>query len=800
MAGDYERDFFVSYTQADRSWAEWIAWELEAQGHRVLIQAWDIVPGSNWVSAMHQGVQVSERTIAVLSSAYLESVYGAAEWQAAWRDDPAGGDRKLLVLRVEDCERPSLLGSVVSEDLFGLDEVAARTRLHRVVRGALTGRLKPPEPPAFPGRAAATKPSFPGTLPAVWNVPPRNPNFTGRAESLERMREALRSSKTIAVHSLYGMGGVGKTQLAIEYAHLFASDFDVVWWIPAEQPAVIPDHLTELGIALGIDVDPSTTKRVLDYLRGRARWLLVFDNAEEPSDLWPYLPSGHGQVVITTRRGGFAALGTVLDLDVLDRAESVALVQRRLRTASREQAETLAQLLGDLPLAIEQACAYAESTGLSVDDYVRLFRERAADMIGRGRVINRHETLTTLWDLSLTALSERNPAASQLLDLLAWMAPEPVPLDLFVDNPDELPVPLAAAARDPLDWAETVGALADGFFVRRTSTEITIAHRLLQQSLRAHHLRRPSAETPRPGRATAQELLDADLPTQIEDAPENWARWRALLPHVLAVLDGMESSAPEHTTAPSLWLHERTATFLQVTARAVNALPLFERALAIFEATYGPDHVSVATTLNNFGTALNDLGRAGEAKPLLERAVSINEAAHGPDHPRVAVNLNNLGYAINLLGRPTEAMDLHERALAIFEATYGPNNVDLAACLSNLGNAISGLGRPAEAMDLHERALAIYEATYGPNHPYVAVTLNNLGDVLRRVGRSAEARPLHERAVTIREAIYGPDHAAVASSLVHLGNALVDLGRRDEAEPLFERAKMIRKRNGAAPE
>lgn len=115
-------DFFVSYTGVDRAWAEWTAWELEAQGHDVLVQAWDIVPSTNWVDVKHRGVQASERTIAVLSSAYLESVYGAAEWQTAWRDDPTGADRKLLVLRIEDCERPGLLGSVVSADLF------ARTR------------------------------------------------------------------------------------------------------------------------------------------------------------------------------------------------------------------------------------------------------------------------------------------------------------------------------------------------------------------------------------------------------------------------------------------------------------------------------------------------------------------------------------------------------------------------------------------------------------------------------------------------------------------------------------------------
>lgn len=133
----------MSYTQDDRAWAEWIAWELEERGHRVLIQAWDMVPGSNWVARMDEGVRRSERTIAVLSPACSSSVYGATEWQTAWRDDPLGDNRKLLVLRVQDCARPDLLGSVVSADLFGLGEAAARQRLHQVIRGAVDGRMKP---------------------------------------------------------------------------------------------------------------------------------------------------------------------------------------------------------------------------------------------------------------------------------------------------------------------------------------------------------------------------------------------------------------------------------------------------------------------------------------------------------------------------------------------------------------------------------------------------------------------------------------------------------------------------------
>jgi hypothetical protein len=157
-------DFFVSYTQADRPWAEWIAWTLEEAGWRVLVQAWDFTPGSNWIRGMNNGVSHATRTIVVLSDAYAQSVYGAAEWQAAWAADPDGATRKLLVARVEDCARPGLLGQVVSFDLFGITQQAARAALLRAAQLAVSGkRAKPATAPPFPSgpAAAPARPPFP---------------------------------------------------------------------------------------------------------------------------------------------------------------------------------------------------------------------------------------------------------------------------------------------------------------------------------------------------------------------------------------------------------------------------------------------------------------------------------------------------------------------------------------------------------------------------------------------------------------------------------------------------------------
>ena len=505
-------NFFVSYTQADRAWAEWIAWILEEDGHRVLVQAWDFVPGSNWTQRMQDGTRDAARTIAVLSPDYLESVYGSAEWQAAWRDDPDGSRRKLLIIRVEDCDRPGLLGGVVGVDLFGIAEAAAKTRLLRMISQALAGRAKPDAAPGFPSRAVPREPRFPGALPQVWKVPARNPHFTGRGPDLAAMARELASGSTFTVHSVHGMGGVGKTQLAAEYAYAHATDYDLVWWIAAEEPASIPDQIADLATRLGLGspADPEVLRgQVHDQLRSVPGWLLIFDNADAVEDIAPWLPAGPlpagipGHVIVTTRRGGFAALGPVMDLDVIDLPDAVLLLRSRVPDLGHDIGEQIAEELGRLPLALEQAAAYLDRTRIPALEYLDLLRSRAADLYARGKVTSRKDTIATLWDISLERISGEAPAAVQLLDVCAYLAPEPIPLDLFTGKPDLLPQPLSSAVTDKLAFSDLIAVLVDYSLVKRTSAGIQL-HRLVQATIRARHgPPPPSPGVPPAGRTDA---------------------------------------------------------------------------------------------------------------------------------------------------------------------------------------------------------------------------------------------------------------------------------------------------------
>lgn len=360
----------MSYTQADRAWAEWIAWVLEEDGHRVLVQAWDFVPGSNWTLGMQDGVRWATHTIAVFSDDYLGSVFGQAEWLAAWRDDPQGAKRKLLPVRVGECERPGLVADVVGIDVFGVDEAKAKARIRRMASQAPTGeRGKPVTAPKFPPamRAVPREARFPGAMPRLWNVPARNPNFVGRREALAALRDALAARPTVTVHSVHGMGGVGKTQLVNEFAYLRATDYDLVWWVSAEQPAAIPDQFSRLATVLGVDPegDPETVRAAVHgALREVPGWLLVFDNADTVEDVRVWLPAVPlpagipGHVVVTTRRAGFEELGRVLDLDVVTPEEAVQLMRTRAPRLPEPEAGQIAAKLGRLPLALELAAAY----------------------------------------------------------------------------------------------------------------------------------------------------------------------------------------------------------------------------------------------------------------------------------------------------------------------------------------------------------------------------------------------------------------------------------------------------------
>jgi tetratricopeptide (TPR) repeat protein len=471
---------------------------------------------------------------------------------------------------------------------------------------------------------------------------------------------------------------------------------------------------------------------------------------------------------------------------VFDRHEAAAFLRRRIAGDNREAAEALARELGELPLALEQAAAFMEQTGLGLSEYLKLYCRAREVLLAKGEPVAYGATVDTTFRLAIEKVAERSQAAVELLELCGFLAPEAIPHDLLTAKPGVLPAALGQVIQDEVAYAEAVGVLHGLSLADRDPAGLRV-HRLVQAVTRNRLM--PDQQAAWAGRAV--ELVWASWPGE-PWWPASWPRCGQLLPHALTATHHAVSLATAREQSGALL--NRAGQYLAGRAQLPAARATLERALTITEMACGPDHPLVAHILENLGYVFKGLGELPVARARAEEALRIEEAAYGADHPNVAGALSNLGTILVELGQLSAARATFERALAIFEAAWGPDHPDVGRTLDNLGVVLRELGELPEARARAERALAIFEATYGPDHPEVAETLGDLGRILRELGELPEARARAERALAIFEATYGPDHPHVAITLGELGTVLAELGKLAEAEACDQRAQKIRQK------
>jgi hypothetical protein len=604
------KDFFISYNKADRTWAEWIAWELEEAGYSVVIQAWDFRPGSNFVLEMNEGLNEAERVVAVLSPDYIASRFTAPEWAAAFARDSTGEDRKLVPVRVREADLSGLLGQIVYIDFVGVHDEAATREL--LLDGVQVGRAKPKKKPAFPGapqRTIKEQPRFPGGLPSIWNVPHgRNRNFTGRVELLGTLRSQFQAGHHSALTALHGLGGIGKTQTAVEYAYRYAGAYELVWWLHSEDPATLAGDYALLAEKLGLpeaEADQQAAiQAVKTWLARNRGWLLIFDNAEGPEEIRPYLPTGSsGDVVITSRRPDWRSIAAPLSVGTLSAEDAVEFLHRRSGQEDESASRELVEELGWLPLAIEQAAAYIDEHGRSISEYLDLFRKHWQEILRRGQSSPDYpNSVKTTWELSFAKVREQSPAGADLLKLCAFLAPDDIPLDIIRDGKEMLPDPLASTAADELEFEEAISSLRRHSLVERTGDALSV-HRLVQAVVRD----RMERGDRQPWAESAAGVVRKAFPIDCDDV-RTWPSCTRLFAHAATVAAHCEAEVAESKFAAALL--SRSAVYLYARADFHGARHLNERALKIVEASYGPDHPEIAIRVNNLGTDLHDLGKS----------------------------------------------------------------------------------------------------------------------------------------------------------------------------------------------
>ncbi|GAA0403634.1 hypothetical protein Acor_33070 [Acrocarpospora corrugata] len=657
-------------------------------------------------------------------------------------------------------------------------------------------------------------------------MPTRNKNFTGRDELLRELHADVRSHITAVVpHALHGIGGVGKTHVAIEYAWRYRHEYDIVWWIPADQPILVRSSLAGLAPHLGLASPASVgieeaSAAVLDALRRGdpyTRWLLIFDNADQPAEINEMLPSGGpGQVLITSRDHTWQARAATVVVDVFTRQESIDFLRKRVSAAIPDaDASRLAEALGDLPLALEQAGALQAETGMSVQEYERLLNVQAAHLLGANKPPDYPLSMTAAWSLSVSQLAEKLPVALELLRCCAFFGPEPIPRMVFESLTESqlAKSKLRALLSDPIMLSKAIGVLARFALIRiDADTRTILVHRLVQTLLRSEL----SAEERTSFRAEAHRLLAAASPDKADDNA-TWPRYAELLGHV-GPSELSESTEPEiRHFALSI------VRFLFSSGEPKSALDLVRKFIAAWATDDKPPTKDVLEARRHHGTILFQLGDYKQAFELNRETLALMRDILGPDDnetlaltnvhgadfrargdfttalehdleslrqheakfqdppsQRTLRAMNNLAVDYLLLGDYAKAREHYERTIRL-SRTVNANQKSLLIWKSGLARVVCLSGDYATACDIGEAAHADAVADLGPNHPTTLRILSDLSIAKRRAGMIDEAYELAELAFERQQGSFGRDHPDSLAAALCLANAQRTRGETAEA-------------------
>jgi tetratricopeptide (TPR) repeat protein len=634
---------------------------------------------------------------------------------------------------------------------------------------------------------AGDRPPRPAKEPRIWNVPGRNADFTGRDGLLDRLHNELAGDgrAVVLARALYGLGGVGKTSVALEYAHRFKTDYDLVWWIPAEHPQQISLTLGELAGQLGLRTSDNAAEAAAaasEHLRRDTadRWLLIFDNAEDPKDLESFLPAGSGHIMITSRNQAWTRHALPLEVDVFTLEESVAHLLRHVPELDHADAERVAEALGNLPLAVEQASAWLAETGMPADLYLEWLAKPAVRALALSKPSDYATPVVATWNLSFERLKRRSPAAIRLLQLCAFFSPGPISMDLlYSDEMNESLLPFDETLSEKEMLGQVIRDISRFALVKvdQGSNSMQI-HRLVQAVIRSQL----SDEEQTEAKHEVHKILVGARPRQGEtDDPANWSTYDSIWPHLgpshaekcedprarQLLIDWVryqwkigefDEALQQARDLEELWTHRlgkddlqtlhlqfHIANVLRSQGRFDDARGLDTYVLKRQRAVLGPDHLHALITANGLGADLHALGDFQEALALNQQAYESFTEYFGKDYPRTLVAAHNLACSLRLVGDCFAARRLDEETLRRQRQVLGLEHPNTLLSAMSLANDMRAAGQFRESVDLLHDTLKKYRAVLGDNLPETLRAAMSLAISLRKAGDQTEALDLSRK-------------------------------------------------------
>ncbi|MDF5731568.1 MAG: tetratricopeptide repeat protein [Rhizonema sp. PD38] len=634
---------------------------------------------------------------------------------------------------------------------------------------------------------------------SVWNISyPRNPFFTGRETVLPEIRDALLTNSNAA---LSGLGGIGKTQTAIEYSYRYHREYQMILWLRAEFRTELVSGFVKLAELLNLPVrqekdESLVIAAVKHWLATHFEWLLILDNADEIQMLRPFLPEAHqGQVLLTTRAQATGIyqrieIKKMLPLDgalLLLRRAKLIPEQAGLDAVTREErtlAETISREMDGLPLALDQAGAFIEETPSSLAEYLQFYQEEGARLLAeRGELAIDHNSVTITFSLAFEKVLERNPTAADLIRVCAFLAPDAIPEEIFTGGGTELGENLSRLADKPLDFIKVTAEAGRFSLIYRNPTNKTFdIHRLVQIVLKAE-MDEDSH------RLWAERTVCAVTKVFPFAEYANWQVCERLFPHSKVAINWIKQYQIELSTAALLL--DWTGFYLQQRVRYSEAEQLYQQALALKRRLLGEKHFSVADSFNYLALLYEKQGRYAEAEPLYQQSLALRRRLLGEEHPDVALILNNLALLYYYQGRYSEAESLSLQAIKLDKKFLGEKHPDIATDIHNLALIYKSQKRYSEAEKMFLQALRLKQLLLLENHPLLADTIYALGSMYIEQRRYDEAEPLCLKALELDKWALGDEHPSVALSLNNLAELYSSQGRYAEAESLYQQALNI---------